>query len=167
LAAALAVALALQAGSATAQGPVRLKAVDLNGAAVEIPAGAARGPVLLLVGFRHNDRKALDGWRKGLGLQTEARDWYEIPVIPPGAKMVGGLIMHAMQKGATTDAQRAHLAPTFADAAEVAAQLGVDRHEPAVVVVDRSGRVLARAGGPFDPAKARELTVALGRRTGP
>ncbi len=161
LAVGLAAALLLGPVQAAAEAPVSLHVTDLNGTAIDIPAGAPQERTLLLLGFRHDDRSALEAWRRGLGLGAQDTDWFEVPVIGVGSPMIRSMIVHGMQSGVSGPVERARFAPAFADAATVARALGVDPHQPAAVVVDRSGRVLARASGAFDPAKGQVLTRAL------
>lgn len=162
-AAAFAVAiLALSAASGrSAAAPLSLQVKDLNGRSLSIPGGLPADRTLLLVGFRHADRTALDGWRKGLGLLASDPAWLETPIIGVGNGMIQAMILEGMRRGADTPQARAHLAPAFAPAKEVAVALGLDPSRPAAVVVDRAGRVLARASGDFDPAQARVLLGAL------
>ncbi|WP_296596053.1 hypothetical protein [Phenylobacterium sp.] len=141
--------------------PLHFQVTDLNGVTTQVPAGLPQARALLLLGFRHDDRASLDAWRRGLGLRAEDRDWFETPVIGVSAPMIRGMIVHGMQGDVKDPAERAHLAPAFTNPAAVAAQLGVDPAAPAAVVVDREGRVLARASGPFDPRKADTLVRAL------
>jgi hypothetical protein len=158
------VAMALSAGvhaSQAAAAPVHFQVTDLNGATTEIPAGLPQARALLLIGFRHNDHAALDAWRAGLGLSSRETDWFEIPVIGVGNPMVRAMIQGGMRNGVTAPADRSRFAPAFADATAIAQQLGVDRSEPAAVVIDRNGHVLARASGAFDPARAAALMQVL------
>jgi hypothetical protein len=157
----LAAALLLAPLPAAAQAAFDLHVTDLNGAALEIPAGLPQTRAVLLLGFRHADHAALEAWRRGLGLRAQDTDWFEVPVIGVGSPMIRSMIVHGMQRGVSSFAERARFAPAFADAAAVALQLGVDPNQPAAVVVDRSGHVLARASGAFDPGKARMLIGAL------
>ncbi len=157
----LAAALLLAPFASAAETAVSLRVTTLNGAAMEIPGGLPEPRALLLLGFRHDDRTALEAWRQGLGLRAEDKDWFEVPVIGVGNPMIRSMIVRGMQGGVSSVADRAHFAPAFADAGSVAKQFGVDPDRPAAVVVDRTGRVLARASGPFDPAKAQVLTSAL------
>lgn len=155
-----ALALPLVALSAAAAAPLHFQITDLNGAATTVPTGLPRARALLLVGFRHKDHAALEAWRAGLGLSGRDSDWFEVPVIGVG-NPIRALILSGMRNGVADPAERARLAPAFADPDAIAQQLGVDRAQPAAVVVDRTGRVLARASGPFDPAKAAALMQAL------
>ena len=157
----LAAALLLAPLRAAAETPVSLHVTDLNGAAMEIPTGLPQRRTLLLIGFRHVDHSALEIWRRGLDLRAEDTDWFEIPVIGVRNPMIRSMIVLGMQRGVASFAERARLAPAFADTAAVAAQLGVDPNQPAAVVLDRSGRILARASGAFDPAQAQALKSAL------
>lgn len=162
--AALAAALLLGAPLRAAAGPpVHFQVTDLNGAVTEIPAGLPQPRALLLLGFRHSDQAALDAWRQGMGLRAQDSDWFEVPVIGVGSPLVRSMIVHSMQHGVASQADRARLAPAFAAAATIAAQLGVASDAPAAVVVDREGNVLARSSGAFDTEKALALSRALRR----
>lgn len=156
-------AAALLAGAAQAAPAAGLHAANLNGVDIAIPAGLPGQKTLLLLGFRHEDQDALDAWRAGLGLTEEATGaaWLEIPVIPVKSSLIQPMIQGGMRKRFATPALRAHVAPMFADPGPVAAGFGVDPAQPAAVVVDRSGQVLARAAGPYDGAKAAPLLAAL------
>lgn len=154
----LAVALAVASASSA---PLSVQATDLNGKNLTIPGGLPSERTLLLVGFKHADHAALDAWRKGLRLSEDDAAWIETPIIGVGNGMVRRMILSGMRSGARTPQARAHLAPAFADPAAVAAELAVDPARPAAVVVDRNGRVLARASGDYDPVKARGLMEAL------
>jgi hypothetical protein len=148
------------AGQALAA-PLSLEVRDLNGRALTVPGGLPAQRTLLLVGFRHADHAALDGWRQGLRLSPTDAAWLETPVIRVRSGLIRRMILDGMRSGASTPEARAHLAPAFADPGTVAAELGVDPGRAAVVVVDRSGRVLARASGAYDPAQARALAAAM------
>lgn len=141
--------------------PVHFQITDLDGAATEIPAGLPRARVLLLLGFRHDDHAALEGWREGMGLSAGDSDWFEVPVIDVSNALIRGMILRGMRSGVTGAADRARFAPAFADTAAIARQLEVDPSAPAAVVVDRTGRILAHASGVFDPAKAAVLIHVL------
>ncbi|THD52391.1 hypothetical protein [Phenylobacterium sp.] len=147
--------------NAVAGAAVHFQVTDLNGVATEVPSGLPQGRALLLLGFRHNDHTALDAWRDGLGLSSRDSDWFEVPVIGVGNPMIRGVILRGMRNGVTATADRARFAPAFADAAAIALQLGIDPSEPAAVVIDRTGRVLAHASGAFEPGKAAALMQVL------
>ncbi len=156
-----ALAVALVAPAAAASAPVHFQVTDLNGAATEIPAGLPQARALLLIGFRHDDHAALEAWRAGLGLSSRDTDWFEVPVIAVGNAVIRAMILRGMRSGVAGTADRARLAPTFGAAALIAEQLGIAASEPAAVVIDRNGRVLAHAGGAFDPVKAAALMQVL------
>jgi hypothetical protein len=144
----------LHAGPATA-----LHATRLDGAEVAIPGRPGR--TLLILGFQHADQDALEAWRRGLGLADADARWLEIAVIPVKSPMIQPMIRNGMRNHFKTDAQRAHFAPMFADAAPVAARFDLSGLAPGVVVLDGDGRVLAHADGPYDRAKAEGLLAAL------
>jgi hypothetical protein len=153
--------LAVAASDRSAAATLSLQVRDLNGRSLSIPSGLPADRTLLLVGFRHSDRTALDDWRKGLGLSASDPAWLETPIIGVGSGLIRGMILEGMRRGADTPEARAHLAPAFVNAKDVAAALGLDPSRPAAVVIDRAGRVLASAGGDYDPARAHALLAAL------
>ena len=144
-----------------AQPQLSFQTADLNGAKVDIPKDLSANRTLILLGFRHDDSAILDGWLGGLGFSETSPGWLETPVIGVGSGFVQSMIQNGMRKRYKTDAARAHIAPLFGDAAGLAAQAGVDPAQAAVVVVDRSGRVLASAAGAYDLDKARAIRAAL------
>jgi hypothetical protein len=156
-------ALLISAGAAAAA-PLSLTVTDLNGRSITAPGGLPAARTLLLLGFRHADHTVLDGWRRGLSLRDDDPAWLEVPVVPVGSGFVRSMILGGMKRGAATPQARAHLAPAFTEAAPVADALGVDASQPALAVVDRSGHVLARASGAYDPQKAAPLLTALAGR---
>jgi hypothetical protein len=117
--------------------------------------------MLLILGFQHADQDALEAWRRGLALADADARWLEVAVIPVKSPMIQPMIRNGMRNRFKTAAQRAHFAPMFADATPVAARFDLSGRAPGVVVLDGDGRVLARAEGPYERAKAESLLAAL------
>lgn len=153
--------LAVAALVATPAAAATLQTTDLNGATVAIPAGLSVDRTVLMVAFRHKDQTLLDAWRDGLGLKDSDAGWLVTPVIPVTSPMIQPMILGGMKRTLATPAQRSHMAPVFADPKAVAAGLGIDVGDIAVLVLDRSGRVVASARGVYAPEKARGLAAAL------
>jgi hypothetical protein len=158
LGAAILVLFAVAARAAPA--PRLLEVRDLNGRNFVIPRGLPAERTLLLLAFRHADRSALDGWREGLRLSSQDSAWLEMPIISVRSSLIQRMILDGMRKGANTPEARAHLAPAFTDGKTISAEFGVAPGRPAVVVIDRAGRVLARASGDYNPVEARTLAAA-------
>lgn len=135
---------------------VAVSATNLNGQAVNAPG---LGPhTLLLLGFRHGDQDLLDGWRTGLGLKDDDPSWLEVAYIGAPA-MARGMIESSLRKRFASSGARSHMAPVFGapDAAlkPLAAEPG-----PVVLVLDRSGAILAQARGAYSDVNARSVTTA-------
>ncbi len=140
---------------ATAAPAVKLAATDLNGHAVNAPGAAEH--TLVLLGFRHGDQDVLDGWRTGLGLKDDDLSWIEVAYI--GApSMARGMIEASLRKRFAGPAARAHMAPVFGapDAALKSLAAGPG---PVLLVLDRSGAILAEARGAYSPANARSVSA--------
>lgn len=116
--------------------------------------------VLALVAFEGSPREEVQGWIDGLQLQREFRiAWVKLPVVQdPGDEESRRDIERRLRERWPRLAGRARLLPLFTDRAAFVREAGLSDHDHAsVLVVDREGNVLARAQGPFDPAKAQAL----------
>ena len=156
--------MALGAG-AWAAPEAKLQATTLNGSKVEL-SGENRGRRLLMFGFRHQDQGVLEDWRNGLGLMGPDPRWLEIPVIPVDFPLAQDFIRKSMRDRFKGRALEAHLAPLFADPAMVSKRYGLSPSQPALVVLDQHGHVLARASGRYEPGKAELLLAALNNAGG-
>ncbi|HYD76914.1 hypothetical protein [Ramlibacter sp.] len=116
--------------------------------------------VLALVAFEGSPREEIQGWIDGLQLQREFRiAWVKLPVVQdPGDEAARRDIERRLRERWPRLAERARLVPLFTDRAAFVREAGLsDPDRASVLVVDREGNVLARAQGPFDPAKAQAL----------
>ena len=116
--------------------------------------------VLALVAFEGSRREEIQGWIDGLQLQREFRiAWIKLPVVQdPGDEESRRDIERRLHEAWPRVAERSRLVPLFTDRAAFVRETGLsDPDHASVLVVDRDGNVLARAQGPFDPAKAQAL----------
>jgi len=134
---------------------------DLNGNSVEIPGKLGSRRIVVLLGFSHDHQGALDGWKQGLGLSDSQGGWLEMPVIGVGAAPIKAMILGGMRRRFDTTEARAHMAPVFTNAADLARRLRLDPREPAALVVGPTGEVFAAVSGAYAPAKATSITRAL------
>src|ERR1700751_544040 len=96
------------AGGHAVAAPLSLEARDLNGRSLSIPEGLPAKRTLLLVGFRHADRTALDGWRQGLRLSAGDPAWLETPIIGVRNEIIQRMIPDGMRRGADPPTARGH-----------------------------------------------------------
>ncbi|WP_332815666.1 hypothetical protein [Ramlibacter sp.] len=116
--------------------------------------------VLALVAFEGSPREEVQGWIDGLQLQREYRiAWVKLPVVQdPGDEASRRDIERRLRERWPRLAERSRLVPLFIDRAAFVREAGLsDPDHAGVLVLDREGNVLARAQGPFDPAKAQAL----------
>lgn len=148
---------------AAAQTLPAIEATTLAGGAVELPARMPAERTVLLLGFRQVHQKGFDQWRPLLASRAEHErvDWLELPFVDVGA-VLGRIIGAAMDRQLDDPVTRAHFAPVWASADPVREALAVsDDKELAVVVCDRTGRVLWIGLGEPDDAAVAGLDAAL------
>ncbi|MCI4663708.1 MAG: hypothetical protein MRY74_03210 [Neomegalonema sp.] len=166
IATALLCAAALLCGSVSASAqaifpPLTIK--DLNGRAQNFPRQLPGERTLVLVAFYREQQKALDVWIDKLGLKAaDAPAWIEVPVVADYGAAWRRMVNGGMRSGITTTEARARVFTLFGgkDSFRKSLQLGSDKLVY-LLVVDRKGRVLARAYGDYAPDKTAPLLAAL------
>ncbi len=122
------------------------------------------GRTLALVGFDKNQRLEIRSWIDGLQLHQDKQiPWIKMPVLnDPGSEDARSAIESRLAAGHATANQRVTLVPVFTDQNDFIRAAGLSGKDHAsVLVLNRHGRVLARAEGRFDPAKAQALRETL------
>jgi hypothetical protein len=140
------------------------KARRLDQQPVALPQELPSDRTLALVVFGRGQREEAQSWVQGLGLAPGgAIPWLKVAVLDdPGDEPRREAIERAMRDRHANPADRARLVPLFTDrqAFVRAARLSGTDHA-SVLVLDRAGRVLARAEGAFDEIKAQALLETL------
>lgn len=159
-AALLGAVLALALNSANAQPISQLRATDLNGHQHHLPEEWREGGVLIL-GFSHDAHEGMDQWVSALGLEASTSNWLEAPVIGDAAPAIARpMIRSGMSRRYATSARRAHVAPVFEDADRFEQLAGADHDDVAVLVLNSSGEVIARADGSTSAANVTAIQNA-------
>ena len=145
-----------------------LTAKRLDQQRIVLPHGLSAGRTLALVAFDQSQRAEIDSWVKGLGLkQDPGISWFKMPVLnDPGSEDARNAIEIKLLARHTSERARSRLVPVFTnrDAFIRAAGLSGADHA-SVLILNREGKVLARAEGRYDERKAlalRETLAALG-----
>ena len=128
-----------------------------------LPRGLPAERTLALVAFQRHQRSEVQSWIDGLRLHEGRIAWIKMPVLDdPGNERERRRIEDRILARHPDPAARARLMPLFTDRAAFirAARLSGADHA-SVLVLDRDGRVLARAEGEFDEAKAQALRETL------
>ena len=132
-----------------------------------LSADLPNGRTLALVGFNQNQRVELHSWIDGLRLHQDSPiSWVKMPVLKdPGNEDERSAIESRLLAGQAQARHRARLIPVFTNQDEFIRAAGLSgKDHGSVLVLNRDGRVLARAEGHYDPAKAAALRETLSSR---
>ena len=147
---------------------VPLHGRGLDGRSYRLPYDLDEPLALLVIAFRREQQPLVDGWmpwlleRQGEGRERGALGVYEVPVIAslygPARRMIDG----AMTRGIGDPVAAARTITVYTDVDRVLSNIALqDSGTIAVVLVERSGAILARESGDFEQAKADRLAAVL------
>ncbi|HEU4975246.1 MAG TPA: SRPBCC family protein [Baekduia sp.] len=150
--------------------PVRLPPLSgrsLDGRHHDLPGDLRTQHTFVVAAFRREQQALVDQWLPWLVDLEERRPdvtVYELPILSsvysPGRCLIDG----GMARGVGTDAARARTITVYTDVGKAVRELGLRGTDTiGVLLVDRSGHILAREHGGFDDEKAARLTAALER----
>jgi hypothetical protein len=144
-----------------------LTAKRLDQQRIVLPHGLSPGRTLALVAFHPNQRSEIDSWVKGLGLKQDPTiSWFKMPVMnDPGTEDARSAIEIKLLERHTSERSRSRFVPVFTDRDAFIRAAGLSGADHAsVLILNREGKVLARAEGRYDERKAlvlRETLLAL------
>lgn len=139
------------------------KRLEQQQLAPDLPAGRT----LALVGFHSSQRGEIRSWIEGLQLHRDSQiAWFKMPVLDdPGTDDARSAIESQLRASHAAGSPRARLVPVFTNQSDFIRAAGLSgRDHASVLVLDREGRVLARAEGQYDPDKAQALRETLSGR---
>lgn len=119
---------------------------------------------LALVAYTRHQREEIQSWIWGMQLESDsATPWFRLSVInDPGSESARSEVERTLLARHPRNDDRSRLVPVFTNREAFARAAGMSGTEhAAVLVVDREGKVLARAEGPYDEDKARALRETL------
>jgi hypothetical protein len=141
-----------------------LAAKRLDQQRIVLPQGLPADRTLALVAFHSGQRDEIRSWIRGLRLERDASiAWFKMPVLnDPGSEQARNHIESILLARHAQEIDPSRLVPVFTDREAFirAAGLTGTRHAW-VLVLDRDGKVLARAEGRFDRDKAQALRETL------
>ncbi|HSI52738.1 MAG: hypothetical protein ACAH21_09405 [Ramlibacter sp.] len=141
-----------------------LTAKRLDQQRVTLPQGLTADRTLAIVAFQRSHRPEVDSWIQGLRLDRDPSiPWFKMPVFnDPGTEVARSDIENKMLERHTTESARARLVPVFTDRAAFMRAAGLSSTDHAwVLVLNREGKVLARAEGHYNEDKAAALRETL------
>ena len=137
----------------------------LDGQECELPGDLTKRHNFLVVAFRREQQRVVDQWLPGLiDLEQRRADVavYELPVLSSVYSPARWFIDGDMTRGIPDAAARARTITVYTDVRNLVNNLGLaGTHAIAVLIVARSGRVLASELGGFEKQKAQRLAAAL------
>jgi hypothetical protein len=131
---------------------------------VVLPQELPAERTLALVAFESSHRDEIRSWIRGLRLdQDPSIAWFKMPVLKdPGTEQARSEIESVLLARHPSETDRSRLLPVFSDRDAFIRAAGLSSSEHAwVLVLDRDGKVLARAEGRFDQDKAQALRETL------
>jgi len=131
---------------------------------IVLPRGLTADRTLVLVAYSKTQREEIESWIKGLRLDKDSSiAWIKMPVVnDPGNEAVRNAVERKLLAQHSADSERSRIVPVFTDRQAFIRAAGLSGHEHAsVLVLNRDGKVLARAEGRFDEAKAQALRETL------
>jgi uncharacterized protein YndB with AHSA1/START domain len=138
---------------------------SLDGKAYQVPGDLPKQHDFLVVAFRREQQRLVDQWLPWLIELEHTRSdvaVYELPVLSSVYSPARWFIDGGMTRGIPDASARARTITVYTDVANVAENLGLAGTDTiAVVLVERSGRILASELGGFEDQKAERLAAAL------
>jgi hypothetical protein len=131
---------------------------------VLLPQGLPADRTLALVVFQRAQRSEIQSWIDGLRLEEDRTiSWLRMAVLnDPGSERAREAIEARLAERTSTGVDRSRLVRVFTDREAFIRAAGLTSAEHAwVLVLNRDGKVLARAEGAFDEDKARALRQTL------
>ena len=137
----------------------------LDGKEYELPGDLGKEHNFFVVAFRREQQSLVDQWLPWLiDIEQRRSDVavYELPVLSSMYGPARWFIDGRMARGVPDAAARARTITVYTDVGKVVDNLGLAGTDTiAVLIVERSGRVLASEAGGFEEQKAQRLAAAL------
>lgn len=141
-----------------------LTAKRLDQQRVVLPQGLQADRTLALVGFNRTHGAEIQSWIRGFRLdQDPTIAWFKMPVLnDPGTEQARNQVENILLARHPAETDRSRLVPVFTNREAFLRAAGLSGMEHAwVLVLNRDGKVLARAEGEFDEDKAQALRETL------
>ena len=136
----------------------------LDGEPYQLPGDLHRRHTFLIVAFRREQQALVDQWLPWLlAFAQRSSDMavYEVPVLSTAYRPARWFIDGGMARGVGSDSARARTITIYTDVGKLVSALGLPGTETiAVLLIERSGRILATELGGFDQQKAKRLADA-------
>lgn len=131
---------------------------------IVLPRALTADRTLALVAYSKAQREEVQSWIVGLRLDKDSSiAWIKMPVLnDPGDENVRNAVERKLLAQHPAGSERSRIVPVFTDRQAFIRAAGLSGAEHAsVLVLNREGKVLARAEGRFDENKAQALRETL------
>jgi len=143
----------------------RISGRSLDGERYELPEDLVSRWNLIVAAFRREQQELVDEWLPWLLEQQRSRRdvaVFELPILSSAFSPFRSFIDGGMARGVGTDEARARTITVYTNVSKVVHALGLSGTDTiAVMLVDRSGRILARELGGYDERAADRLRAAI------
>ena len=142
----------------------RIVAETLSGRSLVLPDMLDGRTAVLVLVFRRHVQPVVQLWTDAVAkLRSEYPDldWYEIPMIAGGWRMISGIVDGGMRSGIPVD-HHDHVATCYGSHERVRGALGIDDPDTAYsFLIDGRGEIRFSASGPPREQDLRELCNAV------
>ncbi len=141
-----------------------IKTKDLNGRALTLPRELPGEKTVVLVAFTQEQQFDVDTWVNGLDLKIDGTGlpWVEMPVVGEMPVLVQAIVNNGMRGGIPQKGKRANVVTLFTDAKKWSKSVGLASQDRVyALVVDRSGKILAKQDGRYSAEKRGAILDAM------
>jgi hypothetical protein len=146
-----------------AQSIPSVTAYDLNKKKIVWPDALAAQRTVMIIAFTRSQQAQVDGWVNGLNLKAPgAPAWFEVPLINDPGSVARWFIDNGMRSGIRDASARARVVTVYGNKAAMMKTMGLAGEDRVhAIVVDRRGKIMARASGAFSESGAAPILAAL------
>lgn len=139
-----------------------IQAETLGKRKVVLPQDLPGEKTLAFIAFGRDQQPSIDTWIQALQLATSNEPWVELPVIEMSNSWIRSFIDTGMRRGVRDEVMRDRIITLYTDRSPFLQSMGLPQRTKTiyVVIVSRSGEVLASVEGDYSESKAAVLAKA-------
>lgn len=140
-----------------------IQAETLSYRKVVLPQDLPGEKTLVLIVFARNQKPSIETWVQGLNLRSTKEPWVELPIVDMNNTKKRFFINEGMRRGVSSESMRDKIITLYTDRAPFLKSMGLPFKTSTiyVVIVTRSGQVLASVEGDYTVEKAELLAKAF------
>jgi hypothetical protein len=140
-----------------------VQAESLAGVAMVLPRDLPAERTVVMIGFEFDHQAVMDDWLAKMALRDTQKPWLQLHGIGQGYGWLSGFINSRKRPYFKDTYLQERVVPVYIDVRAFLVAMGLADSQKAVfvMVVQRDGKVLAKAQGAYSPAAATALMAAL------